>query len=859
MDRSWIYNSALFLPAFLSGVLQFMEYVRGRYSADEKIKCPCQKCLNQIEKSLDDVHKDIELNGMSRWYTRWVHHGEEQDDVGQDEDGELAIVPEDMSLDGNDQATLDEEGQLEDVVDDGARGVQGLIQDLRDAASHGFGGNLYKQLMEEAKRELYPGCTEETRLSFIIKLLHIKVYNRITTSGFDAFLELLSSSLKNVPGLPKSYNEMKALLRKIGFGYVCIYVCKYDCALFWKDHEGDDHCPVCGFTRWKVNKEGRKKVPHKVLRYFPIIPRLQRFFMSKQWAQYARWHKEKRVPIENEMRHPADGEAWKDFDETFKSFADDPRSLRLGIATDGFNPFGQMSNSYSIWPVIVVPYNFPPWMCMDQSNYMLALLIPSKKSPGKDFHVFMQPLIAYLIELWKGVKTYDAVEGKDFSLRAAILWGIHDYPALGTMSARTTKGYFACVHCDENPCSECLRNKIGFIDHRRFLPNDHAWRTNKSFNGKHEKREKPRKFSADEVMERLDEVCYVPGKNPDNKPKSRKRRRNEDEPVWHLKVSLYDLPYWSKLKLQYNLDVMHIEKNICENILSTLLNIPNKTKDTIAARLDLEDRGIRKELHLLDDSGSSSSKPRACYVLKPEDKKKFLQFVSNIKFPDGYASNISRCVNMEGGGSIHGLKTHGCHIMLQRILPAGLRGLVRKDVYEVITELGTFFRQLSSKTLKVDALNQMKEDIVLILCKLEKIYPPAFFDVMVHLAVHLPDEALLRGPVQYGWVYPIERRLGTFKRFVRNQARLEGSIAEAYTAYECMTQCSTYFSDIISRFTRPERNLDGEENISPNGYSIFGHGINLLGASKLHYQDKDYDSMIWFVLNNCEEVDEYKE
>jgi hypothetical protein len=267
--------------------------------------------------------------------------------------------------------------------------------------------------------------------------------------------------------------------------------------------------------------------------------------------------------------------------------------------------------------------------------------------------------------------------------------------------------------------------------------------------------------------------------------------------------------------------------------------------------------GIRKELHLLDDSGNASSKPKACYVLTPEAKKKFLQFVSNVRFPDGYASNISRCVNMEGGGSMHGLKTHACHILLQCILPAGLRGLVRKDVYEVITELGRFFRQLCSKTLKVDALQQMKEDIVLILCKLEKIYPPAFFDVMVHLALHLPDEALLRGPVQYGWMYPIERRLGTFKCFIRNKARPEGSIAEAYTAYECMTQCSTYFSDIINRFTRPERNLDGD--ISPNAYSIFGHGINLLGASKLHYEDKDYDSMVWFVLHNCEEVDEYKE
>jgi hypothetical protein len=213
---------------------------------------------------------------------------------------------------------------------------------------------------------------------------------------------------------------------------------------------------------------------------------------------------------------------------------------------------------------------------------------------------------------------------------------------------------------------------------------------------------------------------------------------------------------------------------------------------------------------------------------------------------------------MEGGGSMHGLKTHDYHILLQRILPAGLRGLVRKDVYEVIAELGRFFSQLRSKTLKVDALHQMKEDIVLILCKLEKIYPPAFFDVMVHLAVHLPDEALLRGPVRYGWMYPIERRLGTFKHFIHNKARPEGSIVEAYTAYECMTECSTYFSDIITRFTRPERNLDGEST-SPNGYSIFGHGTNLLSASKLHYEDKDYDSMVWFIINNYEEVDEYKE
>jgi hypothetical protein len=122
---------------------------------------------------------------------------------------------------------------------------------------------------------------------------------------------------------------------------------QYDCALFWGDDADLEQCPVCGESRWKVNQVGRKKVPHKVLRYFPIISRLQRLFISKQRAKIVRWHKE-RVQVENEMRHPADDNAWKDFDDTYPDFADDARNLRLAIATDGFKPFGQMTNSYSI-------------------------------------------------------------------------------------------------------------------------------------------------------------------------------------------------------------------------------------------------------------------------------------------------------------------------------------------------------------------------------------------------------------------------------------------------------------------------------------------------------------------------------
>ena len=50
----------------------------------------------------------------------------------------------------------------------------------------------------------------------------------------------------------------------------------------------------------------------------------------------------------------------------------------------------------------------------------------------------------------------------------------------------------------------------------------------------------------------------------------------------------FNLPYWSSLLIRHNLDVMHIEKNICEALLGTLLEIAGKTKDTEKARLDLQ-------------------------------------------------------------------------------------------------------------------------------------------------------------------------------------------------------------------------------------------------------------------------------
>ncbi|KAL6345456.1 hypothetical protein AAG906_017175 [Vitis piasezkii] len=112
---------------------------------------------------------------------------------------------------------------------------------------------------------------------------------------------------------------------------------------------------------------------------------------------------------------------------------------------------------------------------------------------------------------------------------------------------------------------------------------------------------------------------------------------------------------------------------------------------------------------------------------------------------------------------------------MQQLLPLAIRGVLHKNVCVVIVELCSFFKQLCSKVLKTDQLEHLENDIIVTLCKLERIFPPSFFDVMVHLPIHLASEAKVAGPMQYRWMY-----LRTLKSYVRNKSRPEGSIAEEH-------------------------------------------------------------------------------
>ena len=416
------------------------------------------------------------------------------------------------------------------------------------------------------------------------------------------------------------------------------------------------------------------------------------------------------------------------------------------------------------------------------------------------------------------------------------------------MSGRTTHGYNACVRCDRNPLSYAILSKICYIGHCRFLAKDkpHPRKYRRHvFNAKHENRDAPKRLTADELQVELEKVRHItPGNHPGNGSGKRKRGRAKERLLFTHRSTLWDLEYWKDLDLRHNLDVMHIETNICDSIIGTLLNIEGNTKDTLKSRIDLTHLGIRKDLQVQDEGKPRDMAP-AVYVLDKVKRKEFCEVLSRVRFPHGFASNPERRVSADGN-KVQGLKTHDCHVLLQRVLPVILRGLGRPDLYRAVAELGQFFRELCSRNIRIDALERLRDKIPTVLCDLEKIYPPAFFDVMVPLAVHLPDEALLRGPVQYGWMYPVERRLGTFKGYVRNRARPEGSIAEAYIATEALTFCSKYIetADQLSKEV-------GEDN---PGLNVFDYSVRVTGKSRQEDKPKDLDKMVWYVLNNCPEI-----
>lgn len=385
--------------------------------------------------------------------------------------------------------------------------------------------------------------------------------------------------------------------------------------------------------------------------------------------------------------------------------------------------------------------------------------------------------------------------------------------------------------------------KYYFMGHRRFLDKDHRYRKDRiSFDGTQEMEPAPTMLSGSEVKMYTEGLEFEFGKTEANLKKSKSRKAEDEQQPWKKDSIFFQLPYWEHLLLRHNLDLMHIENNVFNNVLGTVLNLDGKTKDNLKARRDLEVLGIRPELHPQQIGPDKIYLPPACFSMTLKEKDDFLKVLKRVKVPDGYASNLSRCIQLKQR-KIIGLKSHDAHIMMQQLLPIALRASLPKKVVLPLIRLCCFFREICSKVLDVDELERLETEIAVTLCDLERIFPPSFFTVMVHLVSHLAAEAKIGGPIHYRWMYPIERYLKRLKSYVRNKAHPEASIAEGYMAEECLTFCSRYFESVETIFNRPARNV---ENASGS-------------ITNIELDQKSWTQAHRYVLFNTDEIIPFRE
>nr|AAV32185.1 putative polyprotein [Oryza sativa Japonica Group] len=290
--------------------------------------------------------------------------------------------------------------------------------------------------------------------------------------------------------------------------------------------------------------------------------------------------------------------------------------------------------------------------------------------------------------------------------------------------AKSNKGYKACTHCMDEIESTYLKHyrKVVCMGHRRFLAANHPVRKKgKHFEHKADHRTKPKHRNGKTVFAMVKDLKVVFGKGPGSQP-----IQSEDGHVamWKKNSIFWELPYWEFLDVRHAIDVMHLTKNLCVNLLG-FLGLYGKSKDTLEACNDLKHMEQRGDLHSKPKEKGSHYLSPASYTLSKAEKE----------------------------------------IVIRGILPHNVRA--------TITKLCAFMNAISQKVIDPDRLEALQNDMVQCLVSFELIFTPSFFNIMTHLLCHLVKEISILGPVYLHNIFPFERYIGVLKKYVRNRARPE--------------------------------------------------------------------------------------
>jgi len=186
-----------------------------------------------------------------------------------------------------------------------------------------------------------------------------------------------------------------------------------------------------------------------------------------------------------------------------------------------------------------------------------------------------------------------------------------------------------------------------------------------------------------------------------------------------------------------------------------MMDVKRKTKDNMITRIDIYLLCHCKNIELVYDR-SRVAKPKVSFALNKNAQLLVYQCLKSLCFPNGYASNISRLVNMKDD-KLFGMKSYDYQVFIQTFIPLAYQDLLSKGIWYALLKINHFFRDICSKKLHTQHIEKLETNIIQKIWNLEMIFPSSFFDLMEHLPTNLLFEVKISGLVRHTWMHPFER------------------------------------------------------------------------------------------------------
>src|SRR6266542_145253 len=240
--------------------------------------------------------RHLRLNGFVSNYTVWTHHGEH-------ERARAEVLR---------QRTNDIEGpRVGDMIDDYHDAQLPEDEEPKEIAK------AYLHMLESANKPLHEH-TKMSQLDAISRVMALKSQVGFPRDCFDALVTVIGEMFPEGHVLPPNMYESKKIITALKMPYEQIHACPNQCLLFRKHYADDKYYAKCKSSRYVEvdHGDGQKKqlkIPAKILRYLPFIPRIQRLYMSKESAKQMMWHKHGKRYNKEKLVNPYEGEAKKNY------------------------------------------------------------------------------------------------------------------------------------------------------------------------------------------------------------------------------------------------------------------------------------------------------------------------------------------------------------------------------------------------------------------------------------------------------------------------------------------------------------------------------------------------------------------